>query len=79
MTVLWPVVALASDGPVALRYAVCLAVGYVQLSRAACYLQQILHVSFTQKLYGHMKKITQYINSKTIFHLALLYKNYIQL
>lgn len=47
----WPVVALACDGPVALRQTVSLTGGGLQLSRAARHLQQILHVSITQQLW----------------------------
>lgn len=45
-----PVVALASDGPVALRQTAYVTAGSLQLRRAARHLQQVLHVAFTQQL-----------------------------
>lgn len=47
---LWPVVTLSCDGSVALRQTVPLTAGILQHSRAACHLQQILSIVFTQEL-----------------------------
>lgn len=49
---LWPVVALACDGSVALRETVFLTAGCLQLSGAARHMQQILRIFFTQHFWG---------------------------